>query len=315
MTAVFGVCDPSPLAPGDAYVATPFVSRDMRKRIDPAAVLAGVRSVIVVAVGDAGKKFNHDKHENHTKEHEKNPAISCLTHAELSSLGTNADYHPIVRAHLTDLAEQLEKSHSAFNHKILVDSGTLDERAFAVRAGIGFIGRHGLVISPAFGTRFNIGLLLTTLPMDFARTVIPAPQTEAARSSPYPASAKNSAAHPGCAVGCYRCIQSCPTGALQENQPLNFARCLSYLTQKKELTAEEEILLAKGNQLYGCDICQNVCPHNAPWEKILINPQAWLHKTDADFKNEYGHTAMLWQGAELLRRNAKNICDFHNRKG
>jgi len=218
--------------------------------------------------------------------------------AELSSLGANDDYHPIVRNYLTNVATQLEEQHGGFAHKILVDSGTLDERAFAVRAGIGFIGRHGLVVSK-FGTQFNIGLLLTTIPMDIvAGYVVGDIATKTVE----------------CSDNCNLCIDACPTGALRKNQPLDFSRCLSYLTQKKELTAEEEILLAQGGQLYGCDICQNACPHNLPREINHVNPSEWLHKSDADFASEYGNTAMLWQGAHLLRRNAKLICEFSQGK-
>jgi len=287
MTAIFKVCDPSPLAHG-VYTETPFVTSDMRKRTDPAAVMAGVQSIVVVAVGHS------------IVVRDGRPQHCDFKQAELSSLGTNADYHPIVRTHLADLTAQLKELHGDFKHKILVDSGTLDERTFAVRAGIGFLGRHGVVVAHEFGTRFNIGLLLTTLPMDAVGALFAVPE---------------SIARDACPANCNLCIVACPTNALRENQPLDHARCLSYLTQKKELTAEEGLLLAQGNQLYGCDICQNACPFNAPQEKTYVSPFAWLHKTDADFESEFGHTAMLWQGTELLRRNAKIICDFHRGGG
>jgi len=270
MAVVVAACDPSPLS-GEIAVDTPFVSRNMRKRIDPSAVLDGVRSVIVVGVGRC------------VDEHCTSPVEGGLV--ELSSLGTDDDYHPIVKSHLQELALELERQQDAFRYKILVDSGTLDERAFAVRAGIGFIGRHGLVISPELGTRFNIGLLLTTMPVE---------------ELPFTLGNSKSV----CPPDCNHCIKACPTGALQEGRRLDFSRCLSYLTQKKNLTAHEETLIKKGGQLYGCDICQNACRHNLPKQKTYVNPQDWLEKPDIDFIREYGHTAMLWQGATLLRRNA-----------
>ena len=94
---------------------------------------------------------------------------------------------------------------------------------------------------------------------------------------------------------------------MQPNKPLNTSRCISYLTQKKELTAEEEKLLSLSNQLYGCDVCQDVCPFNTPHKKAYATPQEWLEMDDATFASKYGHTTMLWQGTALLRRNAKVV--------
>jgi len=246
----------------------PFVTKDDNKRTNPAAILPGVQSIIAIAVSQscgigAGE-----------------PAFG----AELSSLGTNVDYHGVVKGKLKDLADELQKTIN-FKYKILVDSPTLDERAFAARAGLGFFGKHGLLISPQLGTRFNIGLMLTTIPL--AELAIPA----------------KAQVNATCPPGCNRCINACPNNALEERQPLKYDKCISYLTQKKELTLEEEKLLH--GQLFGCDICQDACPCNKPRNKTYINPTDWISKTDEDFIKEYGHTSILWQGAEILRRNAR----------
>ena len=174
---------------------------------------------------------------------------------------------------MRDLAQEmgLEKG----SYKILVDSPALDERALAYRAGLGVYGRNGLLISKKFGSRFNIGLLLTTLPFlldersrtDFA------------------------------CLGCNACIKACPVNGEKSH-------CVSYLTQKENLSPEEESIIKKSRQIYGCDICQDVCPLNKQKKATFINPQKWLDMSDDKLKKEYANTAMLWRGVDILRRNA-----------
>ena len=297
-SCTFGICDASSLdtmhLKKSAFV--PFVSRDIRKRTDPAVILPGVRSVIVVGVGWSGDLSVQNiispcRSGNLPPEyisHQNGRQVAAPTDyngAQLSSLGTNDDYHIRVKSLLREMADELSQ-HISFKYKILVDSSTLDERAFALRAGIGFFGRNGLIISPQFGTQFNIGLLLTDIPP--VTTSLPS-KTE-------------------CPPHCRLCIDACPNSALQPDSPLDAAKCISYLTQKRDLSDEETIMLH--NQLYGCDICQDVCPFNTPRAKTLIDPQEWLTMSDAAFAEKYAHTAMLWQGMELLRRNAQAVWKF-----
>ena len=283
---IIGVCPATPLDKErlTASPFVPFVSRDMEKRTNPAASLPGVKGIIVIGVGQELSLLHNDNNTSDVIDtHNTHPI------ARLSSLGTCRDYHPHVKSLLKKLAEKL-KSHRDFRFKILVDSPTLDERALAHRANLGFFGRNGLIISPEFGSRFNIGCMLTDIPLDEMRS-----KTGACESSPTPQS-------PGCPTGCRLCIEACPTGALDKDR-LDAATCISYLTQKDELTPEEASLL--GEQLYGCDICQDICPYNQPREPVYIDPKGWLAMTDEDFAREYGDTAMLWRGANLLRRNAE----------
>jgi len=223
----------------------------------------------------------------------------------LSVLGVAGDYHIVVKTLLKKLVAELQL-HTNFMYKILVDSPTLDERALAVRAGLGFIGLNGLVISREYGSRFNIGVLLTDLPLA---------QPSAASSSkegltyPAPCFEKERPERPAvhthanaCPPNCQNCITACPSRALSKLGGLDAARCISYLTQKDNLTPEEAALMS--GHLYGCDICQNVCPMNRPQPTLWANPQDWLSMSDAEFAKAYGHTAMLWRGVALLRRNA-----------
>ncbi|MCL2189083.1 MAG: DUF1730 domain-containing protein [Defluviitaleaceae bacterium] len=286
---IAGVCDAAPLA-RVPYAAgfTPFVSSDLEKRTNPTLTLKGAQSIIVIGV---------DREEKGTAS-----INDTAFTAELSSLGTTLDYHKRVKAILLELVEALCKVGYTFRHKMIVDNAGLDERALAVRAGLGFYGRHGLVISQKFGTRFNIGCLLTDIPVEEI------PTTNKLRGK------SDASFIEECPHTCHLCIAACPTGALSfsmENPrgaTFDVTRCISYLTQKDALCPEEQKLL--GNQLYGCDLCQNACPRNAPRGTTYVNPADWPEKTDEDFAHEYGNTAMLWKGAEILRRNAKIV--LHN---
>lgn len=271
---IAGACHAAPICPErlTASPFVPFVSKTLEKRVNPAATLPGIKSVIVIGVG-----------------------WSCVGGSErsgggrLSSLGVNADYHARVKELLRKLAANLSEA-GEFKSKILVDGPGLDERALAVRAGLGFYGRNGLIISEKFGSRFNIGCLLTTLELP------PGVPPEVL---------------PNCPPSCNRCIAVCPTGALQNGGGLNAARCVSFLTQKDTLTAGEEKLLAGAGQLYGCDICLDACPYNekAAPSGVYIDPREWLAMSDRDFQEKYGHTAMLWRGTEILRRNARLVAE------
>jgi len=269
---IIGVCDGEPL-PHIPNPDTPFVSKDTAKRTDPAANMPGVKSIIAVGVGNILESFS------------PMPEDAGI----LSVLGVTEDYHVVVKKVLRKLAAELEQ-HTQFKYKIFVDSPNLDERTIAVKAGLGYIGRHGLVISQEFGSWFNIGLMLT----DIAITDV---QRQVHNASSYSSFS--------CAPDCNHCIDACPTGALSETNGFKVSRCISYLTQKDSLTSEEAVLI--GRNLCGCDICQDVCPKNPSQPVVWANPDDWLNMTDEEFKNMYGHTAMSWLGVARLRRNAQAV--------
>lgn len=253
----------------------PFVSRCLANRTDPERSLSGVKSIVIVGVG----------YEIQTA---SKTSLKASHMAELSSLGVNKDYHVRVKNLLRELMGELQ-AQGDFKYKIFVDSPGLNERALAYRAGLGFFGRNGLVISQKFGSRFNIGCLLLDLAL---------PEDEGQKKLPPLLQ---------CPPDCNLCINACPTGALT-NKGFQVSYCISYLTQKDELSPKEEKLI--GNQLYGCDICQDICLFNEKRQAVCVNPQEWLAMDDEAFKQKYGHTAMFWRGTGILRRNARAVC--HN---
>ena len=260
---IFGTCDALPLE--DEYerltaADTPFVSRDIKKRTDPKMSLPSAQSVIVL-----GRGYEQSPYKN------------------MSSLGYCADYHPKLRNILTKLANSLN-----CNYTVMVDSGPLSERAFTVKAGLGFWGKNCMVISPLLGSFFNIGLLITDIALS-------------------PSVPKTSAFPSACPVDCEICIKSCPNNAIKPYS-IDVKRCISYLTQKKEPLTEDEKPLIK-NQLFGCDICQACCPFNKsdlPTQTLDIHGDKFIE----DFKN----TSAAWRGIEHIRRNNEIIMENRKRR-
>lgn len=269
---IIGACHAAPLDPSRLMASpfVPFVTPHIEKRINPATSLKNVQSIIVIGVPPTPSQPHHSVPDTESPK------------AYLSSLGANADYHFHVKTLLRNLVDPLKSIYGDFKYKLLVDSSGLDERTLAYRAGLGFFGRNGLIISQKFGSRFNIGCMLTSISLDDISTNIPKVQH--------------------CPPQCRQCIEACPTNALEKDY-LRAERCISYLTQKEELTPQESVLLH--NQLYGCDICQNVCPFNTPEKTVAIHPEDWLVMDEATLTKQYAHTAMMWRGATILHRNAK----------
>ena len=148
------------------------------------------------------------------------------------------DYHQVVGDILKTAAAQLEAALGA-RFEGFTDVSPLPEKECALAAGVGFPGKNGLVIHPEYGSYFVLGELVTDLALPLSQ----------------PSS--------GSCMDCGRCIQSCPSGALSP-QGFDPEKCLSAVTQRKgELTPQEEELIRKNGLAWGCDVCQQVCPHNA----------------------------------------------------
>ena len=276
MDTIIGICNAEPLEEERKRlqaIQTPFVSRDTDKRINPQLALPNAKSVIVL-----GKAYCPSPKGN------------------LSSLGYGTDYHKTLTAILEELAASLN-----CRSVIMVDSGHLAERAFAVKAGLGFWGKNGMVISPVLGSFFNIGLLVTDI--DYSRL----------RDEIQVVTDSNHLTQSSCPESCSLCITACPNQAIKPYS-VDPNACISYLTQKKGELQNSE-MKAIGNQLYGCDLCQLCCPMNKPFlpNKTMdsngehhqpVDPQGILAMNDAEFEARFGQTAMAWRGLAHLKRNA-----------
>ena len=207
----------------------------------------------------------------------------------LSRYTWGEDYHLVTQKYMEKLAAYVKQLAPHAKFEIHADTSPLADRQIAYRAGLGFFGENHCLIHPTLGSFTFIASLLTSLPLP--------PDMPLSQSC----------------LGCRRCISSCP-GQVLGHERFYFERCKSYLTQKKgELTQEEKEIIQKSHLIFGCDICQEVCPHNqnippTPLPEFQsIQPHLSIKeietKTNREFKSAYGHRAFSWRGKAILIRN------------
>lgn len=204
--------------------------RELRR--DPQLLLPGAKSVVVAAFS----YYHSDQTEGNLA------SIAAYAHGD--------DYHEVVRERLGRVAARIKEAYGG-ETRVCVDTAPMLERYWAVRAGIGFVGRNRLLIVPGAGSYVFIGSVLTTV-----RFMPDAPNE-------------------GTCDGCGRCIAACPGKALSE-EGVDARRCLSYLTIEHRGEFPDGTNLH--GHLYGCDTCQRVCPHN---RSLPDTPIAEFHAREA----------------------------------
>ena len=212
--------------------------------------------------------------------------------------GQPSDYHDVLLARLKKLEQALQQAFGPFSSRCYVDTGPLVERIYAKYAGIGWIGKNTCIINQKLGSWLFLGVILTGLELPSAG---PLPLAEVV-------------AEDRCG-SCTRCIDACPTGALVAPYEMDASLCISYLTIEKRGAIPDHLRPQMGRQVFGCDICQDVCPWNrrAPVSldaelavrPELVNPAlSWLAELDAEsFRRLFRHSPV--QRAKLggLLRN------------
>lgn len=222
----------------------------IRRRADLDRTLPGFQSALVVA-------------HSYADDQPTTPPIPS-SRAIIARYARGRDYHHVITEKLDTLAHRLEVlAGRPFRRRAYVDTGPLLERELAVRAGLGWFGRNTMLIHPRRGSYFFLGVLLTDLPLQ-----------------PSPPFTED---HCGT---CRNCLDACPTGALlgydDDGAPvMDATRCISYLTIELKGPIPVELRPAIGNRVYGCDICQEVCPWNERFSSPAAEP-AYSPRTDLD---------------------------------
>ncbi|MBV8638224.1 MAG: tRNA epoxyqueuosine(34) reductase QueG [Candidatus Eremiobacteraeota bacterium] len=253
----------------------PYDDAYARAASDPETVLAGARSIICIAVPYATP-----------------PGRRAPLQGRVSNYAWSEDYHHRMRTMLRELAALIDELAGAPVTSIACDTKPIAERAYAARAGLGWVGKHTNLISPRAGSFVFLGELITTLDL---------PPDAALRKT--------------CGA-CRRCIDACPTGALRGDYTIDANRCIADLTQRTDAIPRKMRPLI-GDWVWGCDICQDVCPPTMraqehgderfrPFDATTSAPQLdrLLRLRSGEFKRRYARTAMGWRGAAVLRRNA-----------
>lgn len=224
-------------------------------------------------------------------------AIVCLfpyfcgnEKGNLSLYARGEDYHKIIFSKLSKLRNYINGISPLGAGEVFCDTGPHIDRRLAFLAGLGFFGKNQMLINDDFGSYFFIGWIECSLKLEC--------------DSPIKKSC----------LGCGKCVKSCPGGALSNG--FNISRCASHISQKKgELSKEEEEILKKTPFVFGCDICQQVCPHNSGSAKAMaefkreIKTSLSLSEIEAlsnrEFIKKYKNRAFSWRGKSVLIRNIK----------
>jgi len=264
-----------------------WLARDTEKRADPGNVFPGAKSVIVAAV-------NYFAPFRHSAEPEK---------GKISRYAWGDDYHIVVKDKLESLIKWLKDGFPEMKARAFVDTAPLLEKALAVRAGLGWIGKNANFITREFGSWVFLGVILTDL--------------EIAADEQFEDD------HCG---KCRRCIDACPTQAISSPYVIDSRRCISYATI--ELRGENlpsEITANQDGWLYGCDVCQDVCPWNK-FEKPTKETAFWprmgeteislnqvLEMNNEQYAERFRQSAVKRAKLSGLRRNATALLNEKNR--
>lgn len=253
-----------------------YLTRNREKRYDPRLLVEGTRSVVTVLYNYFPKQ-----------------TIGDGEHYKIAKYAYGADYHEVLKQKMRQLLQRIETQTGPLEGvRVFVDSAPVLDRAWAVRCGLGFIGKNTTLIHPKRGSFFFIGHLF--LPIALEATGQPLPN------------------HCG---RCTKCLDACPTGALDEPFHIDARKCLSYLTIEYKGSLEGQDPNRFKGWMYGCDICQDVCPYNRfslpnsepafqPSEQLVkMREEDWIALDKDRFETLFKHSAMQRARYEGLRRN------------
>ncbi|MDY0103902.1 MAG: tRNA epoxyqueuosine(34) reductase QueG [Lentimicrobium sp.] len=199
-----------------------YMENHFDKRLDPRLLVEGAKSVISLIVN-----YFPGKEDAYTSP------------LKVSKYARGEDYHFVIKDMLFTLAEDLKLKAGNINYRVFTDSAPVLDRAWAVNAGLGWIGRNTMMITPRNGSFFFIAEIITDLELEY--------------DPPFGGNYCGD---------CTRCMDACPTGAITGFRQLDASRCISYLTIELKDEIPEEYRGSMNSWVFGCDICQDVCPWN-----------------------------------------------------
>ena len=259
-----------------------YLANRFEERTRPSTYLPGAQSVLCLAI-------------NYHVPLEPLGEAERTRHGRIARYALGEDYHELMKTRLRALADWIREAFPEAVTRACVDTAPVMEKELAARAGIGWLGKNTCLINPRIGSWLLLGEVLTTIPL---------PPDEAATD------------HCGT---CTRCIEACPTGAITAPYKLDARRCISYLTIEHRGTIAPELEPKIGNWLYGCDVCQDVCPHNGKAPAATdpaLAPRFPTGTLDADevsnwteekYRARLRASAMRRVKLPMLKRNARIV--------
>ncbi len=235
-----------------------YLKRNIEKRENPSLLVEGARSVLVFLApyGDSAIAARANTIEIDFSGYPNSYEIPVSGY-KVAQYALGEDYHTVIKDKLNRILQYMKEADPLINGRVFVDTAPVLERAWAVRAGLGFIGKNNFLISREHGIRNFIGVIISNfeIPQNLFNEcgVISADDWTELCSKKY------------CGT-CTRCLDACPTGALCRPYTLDANKCLSYLTiESKETSIETSIEMAgtRDGWIFGCDACMNACPWNS----------------------------------------------------
>jgi epoxyqueuosine reductase len=261
----------------------------VRARLDGDGILVGAKSVICVA-----RRYPHRRGPRSTQEGASEDALV----RGIALYARGQDYHRFVRRRLRRLASFVRSLGTADQPVVarpLCDEEPVLERAWAVRAGLGFIGKNGMLIVPGLGSMVLLGEVVTTLELDESIAATAGPVEERCGS-------------------CTRCLDACPTQAFASAYVLDPRRCVSYLTIEHRSAVAPELREGIGTHLFGCDDCQTVCPFNAGRGALARHEESGRKQgvPHARAERESGRNTQRVPHARAERESGRNTKESHD---
>ncbi|GAC1397619.1 MAG: tRNA epoxyqueuosine(34) reductase QueG [Pyrinomonadaceae bacterium] len=277
-----------------------WMANDTERRTDPRALLEDARSIVVVALN----YFTPQQHED--VETESANANDEKLRGKISRYAWGDDYHDVVSEKLRALFAWIQSEIPNARGKVCVDAQPMMDKAWAVRAGLGWIGKHSNLITREYGSWVFLGELILNLELDYDTEPVPD--------------------HCGT---CTLCLEACPTGAIVESRVVDSRKCISYATiELRDEQLPQAIAQNLDDWLYGCDVCQDVCPWNrfeqatneqrfAPREdETALELERLLQLTPDEYAARFRKSAIkraklagLKRNARTLLENAKRVAD------
>jgi epoxyqueuosine reductase len=251
-----------------------YMERNTEKRFDASLLVEGARTVIVCGVG-----YKSALSEGYPAE--------CRT--KIASYAACDDYHIVIKDMLRDLSGRLRRRYPDLSGRAFVDTAPLSEKSYAVEAGLGWVGRQSLLVTPGFGSFVLLGELVVTDEAD-------------SYDAPFGGE--------GCG-GCRACVEACPGRAILDNRTIDTSRCISCHTVEREAECGIDL----DGWIFGCDACQSCCPYNRraplhanPRFDMRFDPRSmtagqWRAMSEEEFVGRFGRTPLMRSGRRRIVSN------------